>query len=162
MDNATVAAPILPAHPVFQGASFGILTDANPRFPLGNAGHLRPLQTVLEEGQRHGVLRYEVVRGRYGGSDETSFIIYDVEPETMAFWGTLYGQESIIYSEGGQNQLLFTNGPRAGRYHAGQGFTVFEQEPSDYFSTVQTQSGPVHFSLDLNFDALEPALAKAA
>lgn len=155
MDNATVAVPPLPSHPVFQGASFVILTDNAPRFSV-------QIQAPLAEYLALAGFSFEPVRGCYDGHVEDSFIVYTENWGWLTELASDYGQESIITSRDGHNRLLFTNGPKAGSYHAGRGFTVFAEQPQDYFSTLSTPTGPVHFSLALNFDVLESAQAQAA
>jgi hypothetical protein len=148
MNDATASAPLLPSHPVFRGASFGILTDENPLFPVDPLIARYPLTAQLNALGLH----WETVKGKYG-REETSFIVYDAPPSILSALGTCYGQESIILSKGGQNQLLFTNGPRTGSYHPGQGFTIADA-PTDLYTTVQTEAGPVHFQLGLDFEVL--------
>lgn len=140
----------VPAHPALNGATFGILTDENPRFPLVFRSRLRTILSVMG-------LTYEPVRGVYGGTQENSFIVYGADVGLLAYLGRVYGQESVIFSQDGKHQLLFTNGPNAGRFHPGQGHTVFRTAPGDYFSTVETAQGPLHFSLTFDFDTLRDA-----
>jgi hypothetical protein len=136
-----------PRHPAVDGAHVGFLTAENPRWPSEVDGDNKDLEYDLA---RMG-LRFERVRGRYD-DPENSVMVHGIKPQDLYNLGRKYGQESVVLSKGGQNHLLYTHGPNHGKMFSGEGVSVFDAEPDNYFTTVTTPKGPVHFSYNVDWE----------
>src|SRR6185312_6034309 len=70
--------------------------------------------------------------------------------------GLKYGQESVIHSENGKHQLLYTNGPNEGQHHPSLGtydyFDANQEPPEDYYTNLPNQGA---FRLHFDFNRLE-------
>ncbi len=136
-------------HPLFNGSqSVGMISGENPRFPAQAAGH----QALGEHLKQIG-LKHEERDGRYG-SPEKSYMVYGPTREQMYQLGQSFGQESVVYSQGGKHELLYTNGPQAGRFHPGIDHEFFQQEPEDYYTNMPELGG--YMRLNFDFDTLHP------
>ena len=148
--KSEVETPIPPKdHPVLSGGLFGIMTAENPFHPVAIHGENQAL-----EGELHNRgLKFEKVTGKYSeGPLENSYIIHDVDHHQMMDLGKKFGQDSVLHSKHGEHKLIYTNGPNEGTYHSGQGHVVHPIQPDNYYSTLQHQGKPIHFSLNLDFD----------
>lgn len=95
----------------------------------------------------------EHVDGKYGGK-QNSIAVKNPTPEQTNYVNKIsqkLGQDSVIHSDGLNHKMLYLNGEKAGKYHAGQGTIVHEKEPEDFYST--TGSG-THFTHNFDFDNL--------
>lgn len=101
---------------------------------------------------------YVRVRGKYG-EEEDSFMVMvnDVDRKDIQAMGTAYNQDSIIYSDHGRNEMIFTTGENKYKKHVGDGFNKLGDEVSDFYSEISTPKGKVKFSLNFNFDQLTKA-----
>lgn len=62
--------------------------------------------------------------------------------------GKKFGQESVIYSEHGKPELLYTNGPDAGYYHPYIGHEFFHTPPGDYYTHMPENNGYLRMAFD--------------
>jgi len=134
-----------PAHPIFSGSTFGLMSGENPYFqPQVEGGHEALGQMLQQMGLHH-----EPTSGKYG-QPERSYIVHNPTAEQMQHLGKLFGQESVVHSQNGQHRLIYTNGEHEGKYnkaHLQNPLEHFEQPPSDYYTTV-----PGHGHARINFD----------
>ncbi|WNM70344.1 hypothetical protein [Myxococcus phage Mx1] len=138
-------------HPAVSGGHVAMLTGENPKYPASAQGGNVGLESELKAKG----LKYEPIQGFYD-SPENSFLVHGADPDYLMDVGKRYGQESVLYSNGGNHQLLYTNGENAGMYHPGTGHTLHEAPPENYYSTVQHDGKPVHFTYNMDFNSLHP------
>src|SRR6185312_6995179 len=138
-------------HPIFTGATpVGLMSGDRPSFPSAPGG-----QDALKQDLDAAGLKYEETEGRYG-DPERSLIIHGPTREQMYALGKKYGQESVIHSENGKHQLLYTNGPNEGQHHPSLGtydyFDANQEPPEDYYTNLPNQGA---FRLHFDFNRLE-------
>lgn len=134
-------------HPLFTGStSVGIISAQNPRFSPQASGHENMGEALKQMG-----LKAHSRKGMYG-MPEQAWMVYGPTREQMFQLGKQFGQESVVYSPPGANpkrhELLYTNGPNAGRYHPALDHEWFDREPEDYYTHLPELGG----YLRLNFD----------
>ncbi len=143
--------PEVADHPLFSGA-----------YPVGLMAGEKPLTTPSVQGgdaalrkmlQDQG-LKFEETPGSYG-SPENSFIVHGPTREQMYQMGKALGQESVVYSNKGNHELLYTNGPNDGKAHPGHSHYGFHPTaaPADYFTQIP---GKGFLRLYFNQDQLNP------
>lgn len=136
-------------HPILAGrGSFAFLTGHAPVFPSElQGGHQGMMQYLAQNGNR-----FEETNGKYGESPEPSVIAYGPTREQVMEAGRKFGQESVIYSDGGKHEFIYVNGPYAGKYHPGKpGHQFFLQEPANAYTRIP---GIGHVRLDFDWDKL--------
>jgi len=112
---------------------------------------------------RHRQLREDLVAGGYAytgvvghyGEEEQSFLVmvHEAERADIIKMGTKYHQESVIYGEGGHQQLIYTEGESVGTYLAGEGWREIPGAQEDYYTELTTAEGQkVRFSLNFDWD----------
>jgi len=141
-DLVTPPASVRDNHPLFANGSIGLLTAESPIYNkedvTGNEGLARQLD-------RMG-LKYHRTTGRYNGKPENSFTVYNPTRHQLQHLGKRFGQEAVIYSEGGKHEFIFTNGADEGKHHPSLPQTnVHKTPPEDNFTTLPDKSG--HLSL---------------
>lgn len=145
----------------FEGASvknvlgltgWAVLTAENP-----DAKQLSPEANAkrnqdLEEELRSLGLQYRKVAGRYGGPDESSFIVVGLSEDTALALGAKYGQESVLTRRG----VVYPDG----RVVPATGVETFDVPPADFFSKV----GNAYFrvALDFNGEKVDAAPSRSA
>lgn len=131
-------------------SKFAIITADNPTF--GSAGDSSGLQNDLTSAG------YEVepIISHFG-TQHTAFAVHNPNFRHVAALAKKYGQNSLILSENGHNQIHYVNGENAGLSLHGDGHTVFNREPEALYLKGMHNGQPVHFSL--NFDWDEPPKA---
>lgn len=150
-DTATFqpSAGALAEHPLFSGkTTVGMISGENPRFQGQATGHEAVGQALKQMG-----LKAQPREGRYG-APERSWMVFGPTREQMYQLGQYFGQESVVYSEGGRHELLYTNGPNAGRYHPALDHEFFHQPPEDYFTHMPELGG--YLRLNFDWDKLHP------
>jgi hypothetical protein len=162
-----------PNHPVFRGGKFAIMTGEKPKYGIhpGFEGENNTLLNHLEEMKRSGHLAsYEPVLGKYG-EWENSFILHRPNFEKVKELGEKFGQESVVLSNNGRHQLVYTNGENKGmaRPHlppesasnVGSGVVQHSTEPGDLYSSGKDlQGNKMIFTIPLNFDTTVPVKTK--
>ena len=103
---------------------------------------------------------YVKVNGKYGDEEESFMVmVNDIEKDSMVNLGKKYNQDSIIYSDQGNNELIYTVGDNEGKRHKGSGFNLLDQETEDFYTEIETAKGKkVKFSLNFDFSKLVKAL----
>lgn len=145
------APPQLASHPLFGagGARTGLMTAEAPRFPVTNHGGNKGLEERL-----NGMgLKFEPTHGSYGGP-ENSYLIHGASREQLHHLGKEFGQEAVVYGEGGKHELHYTAGPNEGLYHPSLPTVRYtEAQPEDYYTHVP---GKGYVTLHFNFDKMLP------
>jgi hypothetical protein len=141
-----------PEHPLLSGAqAVGVISGENPAFAAQESGHEalgRHLKSLGLTATEH--------KGRYG-QPERSWVVLNPSREQMFHLGQRFGQESVIFSPAGgpgKQELLRTNGAKAGRYHPATGHETFEQEPEDYYTEMAPNK---YLRLSFDWDTAHPA-----
>jgi len=114
--------------------------------------HNKLTATLKEKGYK-----YTPMQGQYGGLKEDSIIVmvHDADRKEMFNLGKSLNQDSIIFSERGQQQMVHTTGPNVGMGYEGKGF-VNITNATDNFSKVKLENGEtIQFSLNFDFDKLK-------
>jgi ppGpp synthetase/RelA/SpoT-type nucleotidyltranferase len=91
------------------------------------------------------------VDGHYGG-EEKSFLVmvHDADRNHISDMGSKFNQDSVIYSDKGSHQMIFTTGEDAGLHHSGSGFEL-TPDASDFYSEMTHPDG-TSTKFSLNFD----------
>jgi hypothetical protein len=119
-------------HPMFRGhQTVGMITADAPKYESkgsnGNKG--------LSDEMRQLGLKHEATQGSYGAGPENSFIVYGPTREQMYQLGNRYGQETVVFSQDGKQELMYTHGPNAGKAHPSLPLVRFSQKkPDDYYT----------------------------
>lgn len=131
-------------HPLLSGAyPVAVITAESPMFPAKTEGGM---PAMAQELQNQG-LEFEPTEGRFG-QPENSYIVHGLTRQQAFDLGNRYGQEAVVYAEGGKHELMYTNGANIGRSHPGVGIEHFDQEPSDYFLKVPSTDSAVRLKFD--------------
>jgi len=119
-----------PNHPVLSGGTFGAMSGEKPLYPASvEATHENLVRTLKGMG-----LDFHETHGKYQGAPERSVIILRPRLDQMKTLGKLFGQESVIYSQGGKHELHYTNGPNQNGVRG----TVPGLKPHDWFENPPT------------------------
>ncbi len=108
-------------------------------------------------------LKFQPGLGKYGEEEDT-FMIFtpDIRKEELVSLGEKYHQDSVIFSDGNKNQMIFTTGKNKGKHHPGNGFEKISAKAEDFFTEIDTARGKMRFSLNFNFGELAKAIAALA
>ena len=128
-------------HPALTGGQFALIGGAGPKYrPEIQGGHKGLEQYLAERG-----FKYEQTHGKY----EPSFIVHNIPRDQAMEIGRKAGQESVIHSNIGQHELVYVNGPNAGKHHPGTGHQFFHHPPQDGGTFVHIpNAGYVRFGFD--------------
>ncbi len=150
-DGGEAPASPAPAHPLFSGkTTVGMISAENPRFQSEIQGGHEALGDLL----RSLGLKHQETQGRYG-SPERSYLVYGPSREQMFDLGRRFGQEAVVFSQGGRHEMLYSNGPKAGRFHPSTGHELFDEAPSDYFTWMPDMGKYLRLAFD--WDSVHPA-----
>ena len=128
-----------------------IFSASNPLYPDKQRlkmGH----EEVLDLLQRKGY-NTESAQGKYGG-EEPSIIVHNPPQHALKHLFKLssdLGQESSIYSNGSDHEIHFHHGPNAGKHNKGQGTTIHNRPPEDFYTAMNNGT---NFSHVFDFDTL--------
>ncbi len=103
---------------------------------------------------------YTKVKGKYG-NEEDSFLVmaHDADKNHIAKMGTEFNQDSVIYSEGGKHEMIYTTGEKAGLRHKGEGHQLLSDNATDFYTEHTTKDGQkMKFALNFDFDKLVKAV----
>jgi hypothetical protein len=118
------------------------------------ATHANLLHTIQGMGLKH-----ENVQGRYGPTPQTSALIHNPTRQQMMDLGKRFGQESVIFSQNGKHELMYTNGPQTGKSHG----VAPGHPPTELLATPPPEGGfstlPTGHHFRLNFDFSKPPSA---
>lgn len=144
-EQSAAMPPEVGEHPLFSGGTVGIMTADKPKFPTRHKGGNSDLQAHLKSMG----LKHEPLKGHYD-EPENSFLVHNPTRAQMYELGHRFGQESVIFSEGGRHQLLYTHGPHQNHYvtTTEPHFSFFAEKPGNHYSAVPGGNG----FFRLNFD----------
>lgn len=139
----------LQSHPLFSGTRWGAMSGERPRFDVAEGAKAthEDLVKKLEEMGMDGVIQ---THGRYD-EPERSVIIPNATREQMQMLGKMFGQESVIHSDKGQHELVYTNGKHEGASR----FVEPGKDPVDFSFSVPDNNYtylPAHGYFSINFD----------
>ena len=140
-------------NPLFS-QKFAILTAENPRYESAQGGN-----PALEQEMKAKGLKFTPIKGKYGVS-ENSYLVENPNHQDILSWGKKYGQDSVIVSDGGLHRMIYTNGPHEKLWHEGHSISIHDKEPKDFYSTVNLNNKPTHFSIDFDMDTKHGAPMK--
>ena len=133
-------------HPLFSGGRFGLMSGESPRFPATQ----KPTHENLVNHLRNQGIGFEETHGRYD-DPERSVIIHSPTRELMAGLGKHFGQESVVFSDKGKHELLYTNGEHEGKSRltkpGSEPIDWFHEAPGNYYTHL-----PNHGYFGINFD----------
>jgi diguanylate cyclase (GGDEF)-like protein len=138
-------------HPALTGGRVGMMTAEDPHWHASSMGENHGLEQELKANGVH----YEKIKGKYA-TEENSFLIHNPDLKMMMDLGHRYGQDSVLFSDSGKHRLVYTNGPNMGMYHPGEGHVEHDVEPERYYSTINHNGKPRHFTYNVDFDQLHP------
>ena len=119
-------------HPLFTGdTSVTVMTPDEPKYPAKAGGHPSFQAALRDMG-----LRYEITHGQYE-KPERSYIIYGASRGQAQRLGGDFGQEAVLFSEGGKPEIHYTNGPNRGKSHPYQpeGNVMWDKQPNEPYWT---------------------------
>lgn len=125
---------------------FAILTAENPRYESAEGGN-----AALEQEMKTKGLKFTPMKGKYGTS-ENSYLVENPNHRDVLSWGKKYGQDSVIVSDGGHHKMVYTNGAHEGLWHEGHSVSIHDKEPEDFYSTINLNNKPTHFTIDFDMD----------
>lgn len=110
----------------------------------------------LEKELKESGYAYTRVKGHYGGEEDSFLVmIHQADRNHMVAIGKKLNQDSIIYADGGKQEMVYTTGDKAGQSHTGEGFQE-KPDAEDFYSEMETaDGGKVKFSLNFDFDNLK-------
>lgn len=140
-------------HPV------GVATADNPYVKDIDRGGKEAFFNTLKQAQ----IAHQETDGKYELPERTALIDHPTR-EQMFELGHHFGQESVIYGENGQHEMIYTNGPNAGRWVRGipERYKLFplDNPPKDYYTLIP---GKGYARLDFDWNNFqEPKLTGAA
>lgn len=139
-----------PNHPVLNGGTFGALSGEKPLYKA----HVTPTHEHLVRLLRRIGLRFEETHGKYT-EPERSVLIYHPRLDQMKMLGKMFGQEAVVFSQGGKHELHYTNGPHEGKVrHVTPGAPPhewFHEPPSDAYTHIP-QKGYFRINFDFKGD----------
>lgn len=103
------------------------------------------------------------VKGKYGKVEDSFMVmVNDVNKKDLQAIGTAYNQDSVIYSNGNRNELIYTTGENKHKKNKGSGFKWLGNGVSDFYSEIKTKKGNMRFRLNFNFNKLSKAMIEKA
>ena len=103
------------------------------------------------------------VKGKYGKVEDSFMVmVNDVNKKDLQAIGTAYNQDSVIYSNGNRNELIYTTGENKHKKNKGSGFKWLGDGVSDFYSEIKTKKGNMRFRLNFNFNKLSKAMIEKA
>src|SRR5271167_3954043 len=88
----------------------------------------------------------EIVEGHYGKPERSILVRNPKNVPGLHQMASDFGQESAIHSKNGKHEMHFYHGPQAGQIVHGAGTQFNKEKPADYYTTIHTTSGPIHFT----------------
>lgn len=106
---------------------------------------------LKEELQKAGYM-FTPARGQYEGVEEDSFLVmaHDADKDHMIELGKSLNQNSIIYADQGEQEMIFTTGENEGKKYKGKGWED-HAKAKDNYTEIKTADGKVR-KFGLNFD----------
>jgi len=108
--------------------------------------HLRLKQELIKRG-----FIYTPAIGKYQGLPENSIIVmtHDANKREMIEIGNMFNQDSVLFSNKGNNELIYTTGKHKGEVDArGSGYE-FIPKAKDFYTQIDIHGKPFKFSMKL-------------
>jgi hypothetical protein len=103
-------------------------------------------------------LKWVKVRGNYDGEEDSMMVLNpDIHREELVELGAKYNQDSVIFTDHGKNELIYTTGEHKGERNEGSGFQE-TPDADNYYTDLKTVKGHIKFSLNFDFDKFVKAL----
>lgn len=103
--------------------------------------------------------KFERVKGKYGEEEESFMVMVPaVARKEIVEIGKKFNQDSVIWADHNNNELIFTTGQNQGKRHIGNGFQALKAEAADFYTEIKTPKGALKFSLNFDFSKLVKAL----
>jgi hypothetical protein len=116
----------------------------------------RRYQSLKDDLKKKG-LKWVNVNGNYDGEEQSMWVLNpDVTRSELVDLGEKYNQDSVIYTEKGKNELIYTTGNHKGERNEGSGYQE-TPDADNYYTELQTLKGKMKFSLNFDFDKLVKA-----
>lgn len=147
------------------------LVLSSGKYALVSAGknpRLEPNMSASAERQRHAKLRQRLasdgfmftkVEGHYEGAEDSFLVmVHDASRGSLRQIGKEFNQGSIVYGEGGKQEMHFTTGEHADKNecHAGKGYEE-KPEAQDYYTRFPHPDGSsTKFALNFDFGSMVP------
>jgi ppGpp synthetase/RelA/SpoT-type nucleotidyltranferase len=119
--------------------------------------------TDAQVKQRHEKLKKELkaqgymftpVEGKYGEVEDSFMVMaHDADKDHIIKMGKTLNQDSVIFGNQGEQEMIFTTGENSGKRHKGEGWKP--ETGDDNYTKVQTADGKeMKFNLNFNFDEM--------
>jgi len=113
------------------------------------------LRTALDDAG----IEYVDMKGKYG-EEEDSFLVMGADRKKLVELGKQFNQDSIIYGDKGNNEMIYTTGENEGKMQTGQGWEE-KADATDMYSEMELANGEKKkFALNFNFDEMKDAGAE--
>jgi hypothetical protein len=134
------------------------MSGENPMHPAQTeATHENLVRHLKELGLQH-----QDITGKYENEERGAFI-HGPTREQMIALGNKFGQDSIIHSNSGRHELIYTNGPNIGKSRlvtpGADPAEYHESKPEDFFSHLPGL-GYFHINFDFNKDPQHQGIVK--
>lgn len=105
---------------------------------------------------------YMNVHGKYEDEEDSIMVFMnDASKDDVVELGKKYNQDSVIYSVGNKNELIYTTGKNAGKANSGEGFDKPTQAAKDFYTEFKTEKGKSkRFALKLDLDKIVDSILK--
>lgn len=100
----------------------------------------------------------KVVRGVYGQKEPSILVSNPKNSDAIIDMAKKHGQDSLYSSTGKENQLIQLHdnpktGLKANQVVVGQGQSISDKVPEDFYTKIKTKEGPVAYQGNLDFSA---------
>ena len=118
-------------------------------------GAIKTRYGELEKDLKGEGYQYTKVAGHYGGEEDSFLVmVHEADKVHIQDLGRKFNQDSVIMSDGGKHEMVYTTGANAGMKHTGQGFQE-KADAEDYYSEMPHEDGTkTKFSLNFDFDKM--------
>lgn len=86
--------------------------------------------------------------GVFAGRSDHIFIVQNPDERDMIALARKYRQDSLVIGEGGQQRMIFTEGPHAGEQKAGKGWRLATGREGQFTQLETTDGQTVRFALE--------------
>jgi predicted ABC-type ATPase len=101
---------------------------------------------------------YTRVKGHYGEAEDSFLVMaHEADRKHVMELGKKMNQDSVIYSEGGKHEMIYTTGENAGKKHDGSGHQVIPNAEDYYTELTHPDGSTTRFSLNFDFDKINEA-----
>lgn len=109
----------------------------------------------LEKELKDAGYAYTRTKGHYGGEEDSFMVmVHEADRAHMLELGKQLKQDSVIYSEKGKHEQIYTSGDKAGQHYTGEGFEE-KANADDYFTEFKHDNGQkTKFSLKFDWSNL--------